>query len=108
MNLQEIREKILAELKISKDKVDNFLQLYKENTEKELKKIRQKLKEQNLPQVKELIHKLKGTSLNLRIEDLGNMFADLHKKFDNLNLEEIDNKLLEIEKKFKSIFQSKN
>ncbi|HCO12070.1 MAG TPA: hypothetical protein DIT19_02440, partial [Desulfonauticus sp.] len=84
---------------------EDLLEKYKENTEKELKEIKQKIKEADLSQAKKLLHKLKGTSFNLRLNDLGEMAANLYKKIESLDPEEIDKKLLELEEKFKKLFQ---
>lgn len=106
MTLKEIKKKLAEELKLKAELIENLLEKYKENTEKELAKIKEKLEQADYSKVKELLHKLKGTSFNLRLQELGEMFASLHKRLETLDKAEIDRKLLEIEEKFKKLFKN--
>jgi len=110
MNWQELKDKIVAELKVSKEKAEQLLSNYKKEAEKELVKIRQKLEEQDLPKVEELLAKLKEKTKELKIEEIEEKIANFGDKLKRKTLtkEEIDQKLLELEKKLTSIFNKNN
>ena len=91
-------------LRLNRDTIKRLIKVYFISVNEDLSNLRKAIEEMNFDLIEEYAHKIKGSSINLRIDDVSKLAEEIEKSAReklNINYKELFNKLIDLIEKIK-------